>query len=309
MLCCSFTSFATSKGFPDVPTSHWAYASISNAANNGIATGYSDGTFRPSHHATYAHFSAFLTRAIYASEIVVADDSAAEWFSPYTKVLLEHSIPFEYQSNINAPLHVYDCAQIMYRVLVDHQFLLSIPFSASLDRLPNKDSIPPEYQTAMSITYALGLLDGIWGSSPLDEKSISRAQACVAIDTLSKLLLQDNEHPALGQLIGGDMSIFNMVENKVTIILTNAGTKSFSYSSIPSLSRYLDGQWSSIPFCTPDGTVTDVSLLRLLHPNQIKTHTINLSNYYGDLSPGHYKLEISLSQNDQTYYLFEYFSI
>ena len=54
------------KTFSDVPSSHWAYAAITSAAEKGWVNGYSDGTFRPENAITRAEVvkitNAVLTR-------------------------------------------------------------------------------------------------------------------------------------------------------------------------------------------------------------------------------------------------------
>lgn len=49
--------------FSDVPNDHWAYATIQWAVDQGIVTGYEDGTFRPNQVVTEAEFLVMLMRA------------------------------------------------------------------------------------------------------------------------------------------------------------------------------------------------------------------------------------------------------
>lgn len=50
--------------FTDVSPAHWAYSDINSIAKNRVASGYPDGSFKPSNIVTRAHFSAFLARAM-----------------------------------------------------------------------------------------------------------------------------------------------------------------------------------------------------------------------------------------------------
>lgn len=61
--------------FTDVPPVHWAYADINSIADNRVASGYPDGSFKPSDVVTRAHFSAFLARAMEDSMKVKASKS------------------------------------------------------------------------------------------------------------------------------------------------------------------------------------------------------------------------------------------
>ena len=40
--------FAATPAFSDVPTSHWAYEQINRCVQDGIVSGYADGTFSTS---------------------------------------------------------------------------------------------------------------------------------------------------------------------------------------------------------------------------------------------------------------------
>ena len=59
-LCCLPLSAlaAESGGFSDVPADHWAAEEIARAADAGVITGYTDGTYRPQADVTAAHFCA-----------------------------------------------------------------------------------------------------------------------------------------------------------------------------------------------------------------------------------------------------------
>jgi len=50
--------------FTDVSPIHWAYSDINSITKNRVASGYPDGSFKPSNIVTRAHFSAFLARAM-----------------------------------------------------------------------------------------------------------------------------------------------------------------------------------------------------------------------------------------------------
>ena len=60
--------------FNDLLSNHWAFEYITEATNQGFAQGYEDGSFRPDLPATYAHVSAFLSRAFYPSDATTLSD-------------------------------------------------------------------------------------------------------------------------------------------------------------------------------------------------------------------------------------------
>ena len=50
-------AFANPTAFSDVPTSHWAYEQINRCVQDGIVSGYADGTFKPGNPVSYGALS------------------------------------------------------------------------------------------------------------------------------------------------------------------------------------------------------------------------------------------------------------
>ena len=66
--------------FPDVPENHWAYEYVKGLCEDGVLTGYPDGTFSGDRHMTRYEFAAMLRRAMLKG--VVISDRAAKEFAP-----------------------------------------------------------------------------------------------------------------------------------------------------------------------------------------------------------------------------------
>lgn len=72
-----------SGSFRDVTSAHWAFASVERAAELGLVTGYSDGTFRPDTHVTRAQFVLMLWRMCGKPAVAKAAsfaDASADWY-------------------------------------------------------------------------------------------------------------------------------------------------------------------------------------------------------------------------------------
>ena len=67
------TAVAQSQRFPDVPPDHYAYEAVEWAAEVGITTGYTDGTFKPHQPLSKRHAVVFMER--YYDEILQAEES------------------------------------------------------------------------------------------------------------------------------------------------------------------------------------------------------------------------------------------
>ena len=68
------TAVAQSPRFPDVPADHYAFEAIEWAAEVGVTTGYTDGTFKPERPLIKRHAVVFMER--YYDEILGAEESA-----------------------------------------------------------------------------------------------------------------------------------------------------------------------------------------------------------------------------------------
>ena len=67
------TAVAQSQRFPDVPPDHYAFEAVEWAAEVGVTTGYTDGTFKPQRPLSKRHAVVFMER--YYDEILQADES------------------------------------------------------------------------------------------------------------------------------------------------------------------------------------------------------------------------------------------
>ena len=82
--------------FPDVPTSHWAYNFVMAAKQNGIVSGYPDGTFKPDNQVSRAEISVMVTRAkswTYSGGLSdFPDVPSSHWSYPYVMTVKEKNI-------------------------------------------------------------------------------------------------------------------------------------------------------------------------------------------------------------------------
>ena len=74
---------AQAPEFSDVPTGHWAYAYVRQAAQAGAVNGVGNGRFNPEGTLTVAEFTAMLLRALYG-EVPVEQytGEGGEWYAP-----------------------------------------------------------------------------------------------------------------------------------------------------------------------------------------------------------------------------------
>lgn len=73
---------AEATAFKDVPRTHWAYETVMWSKDQGVSTGYPDGTFRPSQVVTESEFLAMLLRA-YPEISLAGAQTGQPWYAPY----------------------------------------------------------------------------------------------------------------------------------------------------------------------------------------------------------------------------------
>ena len=71
------TGFAV---FSDVPETYWAYTAIEKMQNDGILSGYVDGTFRPNNNISLAEFATIFTKIF-----EVPKDNVSNYFTEISK--------------------------------------------------------------------------------------------------------------------------------------------------------------------------------------------------------------------------------
>jgi len=99
---------AASLSFTDVPRSHWAYDSISEAASGGIVTGLPNGAFGPSRLITRAEIAVMLARALGLTPIrdgtkAFADLEADHWAAPMLARMKKDGLLGGYPGNTVRP--------------------------------------------------------------------------------------------------------------------------------------------------------------------------------------------------------------
>lgn len=95
-LALSLTSpaaFAATLEFSDVPTTHWAYSSITRMVEQGVMQGVGNNRFAPEQEISNAEFLAMLVRQFWPDE--VSEYSGENWYDPYIQVAKEHQVGYD----------------------------------------------------------------------------------------------------------------------------------------------------------------------------------------------------------------------
>lgn len=178
--------FANTTAFTDVPTDFWAYEQINRCVQDGIVSGYNDGTFKPGNPVSYGAFSIMLARAFYASELAGYSDQGT---ATGEAIMNKHGIlngTSRSSASIGASLPREDMAQCMYNVLVDKGAKIpsDTEYLKAMGSISDFYSISPNCRRAVMVCYTTGLLGGQSDGSFGPKNPMNRAQGCVVINRL-----------------------------------------------------------------------------------------------------------------------------
>jgi len=104
--------------FTDVPDSHWAFKYVQKMYDEGIATGYSDGTYRPSQNVTRGQMAAFIIRAMfgdtfsYTASAHFTDVPDSHWAFKYVQKMYDEGIATGYSDGTYRPAQNVNRAQV-----------------------------------------------------------------------------------------------------------------------------------------------------------------------------------------------------
>lgn len=181
----STSAFAASVEFTDVPSSHWAHASISEMADKGVVSGTGNNKYSPNATVSYAQFATMIARSFYNDQI---EGDGDKWYSSFMATVekvgaLEGTKVLDNDSLVETGINRYEMSQVMYNVM--SQKGVSIPGDFDTSKIGDWSSIPANYQKAVSACYSLGTLSGTDSKGTFSGTTMmTRAQAAVVMDRL-----------------------------------------------------------------------------------------------------------------------------
>jgi C1A family cysteine protease len=95
-------TYSTSPYFSDVSVDHWAFKYIQKMHDEGITTGYADGTFRSAENVSRAQMAAFIIKALYPGGFTYtltpffSDVPASHWAFQYVQKMYDEGITTGY---------------------------------------------------------------------------------------------------------------------------------------------------------------------------------------------------------------------
>ncbi len=199
-LCLGLTVPAAAADFPDVPADHYARAAIADCAGKGIVSGYDDGTFKPGNPVTNAQFAVMLSRAFFPRSVYGPEENRP-WYWMNLAVLHELGIlqntnmsdTSAWEGLAGKPISRYNMAQMLANILALSGVTVSdeakIAAAGKLtDYITIVTTAHAPYGDAVATVCALGVITGYADGTFSGTVTMNRAQGCVVINRLTKVL-------------------------------------------------------------------------------------------------------------------------
>lgn len=243
---------ASAAGFPDVDSNYsWAQEAINSLSENGVITGYDDGTFKPGNSITRQEAVTLLSKAlgagesmnesivnlafgIYEAELGECSDSYAVKqgaYMIYRKVLTSDEVN-EYLSkeNRNLELKRYEAATLIAKALGADSWMKTNP---EIDvEFSDKDDIPAIALGYVYYATELGIMNGMGDNKFGPGETVTRAQIAVMIQRI--LDTMDFEY------IRGMISSVDTLMNNLSIKTEDGETVKFGVGNSSAI--LLDGE-------------------------------------------------------------------
>lgn len=181
---------SSSPTFSDVPATHWAYAYVEEAADNGWVNGIGNGKFGVDNNVTYGELALMLGRSIYPELIdwYGGDPNQVAWYVPCLAVMagmgLDNGTPLD--NNLEGaalqPINRYNMAQILFNFLKDDSKVPSYNAAAVQAGIGDWSSVPSNYQEALMAVVSADIIAGVDDKGSFNGNGyMTRGQAAVVL--------------------------------------------------------------------------------------------------------------------------------
>lgn len=159
--------------YPDLPYGHWAFYDMDRAVEQGIVTGYPDGTMRPDETITWGQFLVMVCRTVYGKEYAAALAEGQAWDYGAVAVAFEKELvtaeEFAAQAGDDpaAPILRQDAALLLHRVVAALEEegnagnnVYRLPLDKAEEDLSDYGDMAEHYQAAVSNLYSYRVVRG-----------------------------------------------------------------------------------------------------------------------------------------------------
>ncbi|MGB4288866.1 MAG: S-layer homology domain-containing protein, partial [Tepidanaerobacteraceae bacterium] len=175
---------------------HWAEATIAKWVQQGLISGYTDGTFRPDNSITRAEFMALVNRAFGFDEkaaIGFSDVSANDWFYDEIAKAVKAGYISGYEDGTvkpNQEISRQEAAVALCKAL-------NLELLDNVDQFADKASIPSWSRPYIGALASKGYMGGYPDGTFRPERHITRAETVTMLDNALKALAVTYDEPGI----------------------------------------------------------------------------------------------------------------
>ncbi len=181
------SSLVYAKEFSDVSTDHWAYGYINYLTENGIASGYPDGSFKPNDTITRAEFFKLMS-------IVQAEDEAStsygkaivNWYDPYVDYIYREGMEMEgtsLEDDVNVPITRKEAMVVMASFAATNRLVDNYDFEQhkECELFNDLDDFSETEQYLLNYVVYCQIINGYEDGTFRPNNSITRAEAATLL--------------------------------------------------------------------------------------------------------------------------------
>ncbi len=221
-LLLALSGYAFAATFSDVQ-GHWAGKQIIEWADEGLAAGYSDGTFKPNKEVSRAEFVALVNRAFSIDKNVASagfsDVSEGKWYYKDISAAKAAGYIGGYTDGTfkpNQTITRQEVASILVR-------LLSLtPTTEGIEEFADANQMPEWARSSIGAVAKNALMRGMPDKTFQPLESITRAEAVVSLDRAMDFTPGQEPPVALNSAIEGKVTLDGKAVEKATVRIFNA---------------------------------------------------------------------------------------
>lgn len=178
-----FISTSLAISFSDLKTSHWAYKNIIALANEGIISGYTDGTYKPENDVTRGEFLKLMMVTLYDGNeyFEVNNFNFGHWAHPYAieAGMAGYLMNGTDISNLNAPISRKEMVHILAKICLNNK----IESKEEIKTIRFSDMSSLDAETKMYINFVAenGLINGYTDGTFKADRTMTRAEVATVI--------------------------------------------------------------------------------------------------------------------------------
>lgn len=195
----SFNVYADNGIFADVPQTHWAYQYINNLVNQGVLSGYEDGSFKPENTVIRAEWAKMLYSIdgsepiTYADMKVFNDVEPTAWYAVYISMSESYLNKTENENGCyiypQEPATREDVAVSAVKWLGYDTNKSNLSY---LNRFTDKDLISENNKPYIAVAIELGIITGFEDNTFRGNGTLTRAQAATILYKAWKISITNN---------------------------------------------------------------------------------------------------------------------